>query len=220
MFAITGQSSGWMTCEKFREWVKVILLPYVQKKRLQLGKPDQKALLLVDGHSSRADSESLALLKENGVEVMLLVPHSSHLTQPLDLSLNFEFKTALHRRFHPLADWDKPTFRNELLLAATYALQATLICDVIQIGWRRAGIAPWDPKSVLGREGIVRGTLSARPLPRRKTLDIGGQVITSDNIMEKIQQRTEEKRKRKLEKEEKEKQKHSKKRQKVSKHGK
>ena len=49
--------------------------------------PDAPAVLILDGFIGRRDQEAIQLLQENNIQMVTLVPHSSHLTQPLDLGI-------------------------------------------------------------------------------------------------------------------------------------
>ena len=47
----------------------------------------KKVLLIVDGHSSRSNPNSLKLLRENDIELLILPAHLTHLLQPFDVGI-------------------------------------------------------------------------------------------------------------------------------------
>jgi hypothetical protein len=57
--------------------------------------PTSRSLLLLDGHTSRLQYELWQSLSEQNVDVLILPSHSSQDLQPLDKSVNGEFKLYL-----------------------------------------------------------------------------------------------------------------------------
>jgi hypothetical protein len=55
-----------------------------------------RALLIVDGHCSRDIPDVWKEFNDNGVDVFMILPHTSHLVQPLDRNVNREIKWQLH----------------------------------------------------------------------------------------------------------------------------
>jgi hypothetical protein len=49
--------------------------------------PENPVLLIYNGHSSHVDLKLIDTAIKNNVTIMLLLPHSSHLLQPLDLAV-------------------------------------------------------------------------------------------------------------------------------------
>ena len=56
----------------------------VEKRQIDFELQSAPALLILDGATQHHCPEALDLLEKNNVKVHFLVPHSSHLTQPLD----------------------------------------------------------------------------------------------------------------------------------------
>ncbi|XP_059153207.1 uncharacterized protein LOC131938976 [Physella acuta] len=70
--------NGWITASIFHIWIRDCFLPSI----VNIPKP---VLLLVDGHTSHTSLvETLELCAENGIILYCLLPHASHLIQPLD----------------------------------------------------------------------------------------------------------------------------------------
>ncbi len=73
-----GRSSkGWITTQLFYGWV-------ANHFATRIGR-DRPVLLLFDGHSTHIDLETLKFCKENNILLHCLPPHSSRITQPLDV---------------------------------------------------------------------------------------------------------------------------------------
>ncbi|KAK7497802.1 hypothetical protein BaRGS_00010936 [Batillaria attramentaria] len=84
---IKGNDSGWMTQEKFLEWLQHFI---------NTVKPsvENKVLLILDGHSSHTGSlAAIDLARENGVVMLCLPPHTTNKLQPLDVSFFRPLKT-------------------------------------------------------------------------------------------------------------------------------
>ena len=77
-----AQQSGWMTQDLFFAWLQRFI-DHVKGKRI---------LLVLDGHKSRVTLKSALLARENGIDMVLLPAHTSHLLQPLDVSVFKPFK--------------------------------------------------------------------------------------------------------------------------------
>jgi len=80
---------GYMTKSTFEKIMSEVFIPYVKTRRQVLGLPeDAPAALVLDGHNSRYHPPVLEELKKNFIDVLIIPAHSSHKTQPLDLTLN------------------------------------------------------------------------------------------------------------------------------------
>ena len=89
---------GWVDTVLFREWLKHFLQYAVASRPL---------LLVLDGHSSHYQPELVHHAKENDVIMFCLPPHTTHESQPLDVSvfkpLKQHWQEACHKymQSHP-----------------------------------------------------------------------------------------------------------------------
>ena len=75
-----GHSCGWMQTEIFTIWFRHFLAN---------AKPTEEnpVLLILDGHSTHTKNiEVIDLARDNHVEILCLLPHTTHRLQPLDVS--------------------------------------------------------------------------------------------------------------------------------------
>jgi hypothetical protein len=95
-FVSTG--TGWMTQRCFLLYVH-FLLDGLDRYRQTLSPQlrGERFLLILDGHSSRWTYEALWVLKEAGVDVLVLPAHCSHVLQPFDVAIASPLKTAMSR---------------------------------------------------------------------------------------------------------------------------
>jgi hypothetical protein len=83
--------SGWINNDEFREIIMNTLIPEINRKRSR-GMNEKRALLLLDGHSTRLQKGIWEQMKENNVDVLCIPAHTSNFTQPLDQTVNAQFK--------------------------------------------------------------------------------------------------------------------------------
>ena len=86
-------AKGYMEKWTFKNIMIHHFIPYVQELRQKLC-TDERAVLIVDGHLSRYDLETFEVLHNAGIDLIILPAHSSHITQPLDRTLNGLIKRA------------------------------------------------------------------------------------------------------------------------------
>ncbi|KAJ5071432.1 hypothetical protein M0811_10275 [Anaeramoeba ignava] len=178
-FSFVHAPSGWITQEIFTKWAIEIFIPYVQ---LNKKTKEEKTLLILDGHNSRVSSEVIKDFMKNQIELFVLPAHSSHFLQPLDLSVFGTFKKYLRRR--------GKLSSNILSFLDVYdAFQSSATIKKIYSGFNKAGIYPFDPTKVLGNENIVLKPAGQEKLKKqRKRLDINGKILTSQEMLEKVEE--------------------------------
>ena len=90
--AYFGKSeNGWMVTELFYGWITNHFSAHIP--------PERPVLLLVDVHATHIDVETSKFCTQNGILLYCLPPHSSHLTQPLDVgffgALKYNWRKAI-----------------------------------------------------------------------------------------------------------------------------
>ena len=127
--------TGWIDTELFYDWLAnhfschVVIRPVV---------------LLVDGHKSHINLEISRFCKENRIFLYCLPPHSSHITQPLDVGIFKPLKAmwrkecAKYRMANPGHFVSKKVFSSVFKEAWLHTVQPTLLIN----SFRGAGIYP------------------------------------------------------------------------------
>lgn len=72
--------------------VEKYFIPQLEARRLAEKKPQARSLLLLDGHTSHSSPAMLEALRLHNVDVVLFLPHATHILQPLDLEVFGAFK--------------------------------------------------------------------------------------------------------------------------------
>ncbi|CAI6355815.1 unnamed protein product [Macrosiphum euphorbiae] len=136
-------SNGWMEREVF--------VNYFEKSFLKTTNPSpaNPILLIYDGHSSHVDLKLVEIARNNNVTIILLPPHSSHLLQPMDLSVFKSIKTVWDQR---LCSWNRSHQGQKLpkqdLSRIICSNWAQLDTKIIENGFRKAGIYPFNRNAV------------------------------------------------------------------------
>ena len=133
-----GQKSGWIEKDLFLQWFKELFLKCIP--------PERPVLLLVDGHKAHVTAELIETATANKVLVFCLPAHSSHLLQPLDLSLFGPLKRGWVQACAAFSHVTC-TVINQRNFAKIFniAWSSSVTPDIIRGGFRRSGIYPYDP---------------------------------------------------------------------------
>jgi hypothetical protein len=143
-WTFTISNKGWTNDTLGFEWLKTSFEPFTRQFR------NSRCLLLIDGHSSHITSRYIAFCITHKIDLFCLPPHSSHLTQPLDLSIFSPLKTALTLEVDRI-------FRNstarlprvEWVEAFIKARDKAFRRPSIISGFQKGGIYPFNPEILL-----------------------------------------------------------------------
>ena len=59
--------------------------------------PSRPVLLILDGHSSHISIEAVEFARSNGVHMLCIPAHTTHILQPLDVGVFKSFKAAYNK---------------------------------------------------------------------------------------------------------------------------
>ena len=164
-FTIALQQNGWIDGAIFRNIIYTQFIPMVDRKRAELKKPNAPALLITDGHASRSAIDADMLVSKHNIYVLVIPSHSSTVFQPLDLSVNSEFKTELNRAPRLPTDSSADMKRRETMKVARKSLRKVLNPTTIENGWARSGLWPLNPDKPL-QSHFVNDALAAQLAPK------------------------------------------------------
>ena len=77
-----------------------IIIPYVEQQREQLQQPDQAALVIFDVYAAHRTEAVIQKLLDNNIRYTKVPAACTDQLQPLDLSLNKEYKNSLKHHFN------------------------------------------------------------------------------------------------------------------------
>ena len=110
-------------------------------------------ILLYDGRSTHINADINEAARKEGVHLFVLPPHSSHVLQPLDMSVFSAFKKSLNSKFHKyLRNIPYSIITIDLLpelISNSY--KASMRVSTIMSGFRKTGIFPLDPSAPVNK---------------------------------------------------------------------
>ena len=161
---VTYTESHWSNEDSMIEFIDKVLVPYVQQIResLPLTQVNQKAIAIFDVFKAHRSEKVQTHLKSKGILPQFVPACCTDKLQPLDLSVNHEYKEVLKSKFH---DWYAQQVTNlmdekevdddvniivDLKTSTLKAIHARLVIDthetmsvktdLIQPGFRKAGL--------------------------------------------------------------------------------
>ncbi|KAE8739207.1 hypothetical protein FOCC_FOCC015298 [Frankliniella occidentalis] len=151
--------SGWMNADLYVE----VLRHFV---KYTSSSQDNPTLLLCDNCESHLSIEALDFAVENGVTILTLVPHTTHRTQPLDVSVMCPFKNAYKRA---MASWKRAHVNAnctiyELAAFVNAGITEALTPSNIMAGFKKTGIMPFD-REVFSDLDYLPSMVTHRPPP-------------------------------------------------------
>ena len=155
----TSSESGWINSTIFLDFFKNHFLKNIKERPL---------ILFYDGHATHYTADVISAARDDNVHLFVLPPHSSHLLQPLDVTVFSPFKNKLRHCVHK---WmaGHPTrviTRDELPGLICQAIQGSMTVPTIMSGFRATGIFPFNKDVV--RPKVVERTPASKPSETRK----------------------------------------------------
>ncbi|KAJ8882658.1 hypothetical protein PR048_014470 [Dryococelus australis] len=129
--------NGWMETEVFINIFKISFLAHIGTKR--------PVLVICDGHKTHVSLRLIEIAREENVTILILPPHSSHILQPLDLSVMKSLKTHYNAE---LVELQKHSLGQKLsrkeFVKLLITLWQELDLNIIKSGFRKGGIYPFN----------------------------------------------------------------------------
>ena len=152
-FLYTSSENGWTSNAIAVEWLRRVFLPETNTN----GAP---RLLLLDNHGSHITVQFMKICWENNVTVFYLIPHSSHILQPLDLCPFSVVKSRYRDEISNLAALaDEIAVKKNLFIEVYNKARNEGMTEYnIRAGWSATGIYPWDPQKVLRSSQVMKAT--------------------------------------------------------------
>ena len=135
-------SKGWVDSELFRGWLTDHFLQFAVAAR--------PLLLVLDGHSSHYQPELIQYAKEKDVILFCLPPHTSHESQPLDISVFKPLKQNWQDACHNFMQSNpgKVITKYQFSPLLSEAWMATMTPANICSGFRKCGVYPFNPNAI------------------------------------------------------------------------
>jgi hypothetical protein len=109
-------------------------------------------MLILDGHESHESIEFQDYCKSHNIITLGLPPHSSYITQPLDIGCFSVLKRMYGRQIEGLMKAHiHHITKVEFLTAFRIAYPESITVHNAQAGFRGAGLIPFDPQAVISK---------------------------------------------------------------------
>ena len=154
-----------MTSDEYGlRWFEDIFLPLTDTGR--------KRLLYLDGQSSHISGQIQWSAFKNNVTLCWIVPHSSHIIQPLDQQPFAQVKAAYSRLLRQHDPDSVMAIKVDVFdVIYAHARGEALTKEYIQSSWRRAGLWPFDKQHVLTRRDVRTARKVTPPTQPPKTTE-------------------------------------------------
>jgi len=158
----SNNSKGWSSNEHGLMWLKKCFDPNTKEKA-----NEQVRLLICDGHDSHISAAFMQHCYDSAIAVFLLLPHSSHLIQPLDVGVFSPLKAAMKSGLNTIFRTGIARLRKvEWIENYIKARRKAIIPRNILAGWRATGLWPIDPVRILQEiEEVTTPPPPSQPFP-------------------------------------------------------
>jgi hypothetical protein len=155
-YTIRSAPKTFITEVLFIDWLETIFLPRIAELRRKFAY-DGPSILIIDGHATHGTPRVIAFCGARKVLLIKLVPHSSHLTQPLDLCVFGLFK-IIYRKEKQSKGMKGETRK---IYRALLAFYKSTIIPMIRWSFERAGLH-LNPDDLMGPLTINPGPVLQR----------------------------------------------------------
>ena len=153
-------NSGWTSDSHAFEWLTTVFEPLTRP-----ADPTLRRLLIMDGHGSHITANVISYCMQHAIDLLILPPHTSHVLQPLDVSVFAPLKRGLAAETDAVSKLDYGRIqRAEWTEMYIRARGKALTLSNIVSGWRATGLEPLSAITVL--ETLVSPS-TPRTLPPR-----------------------------------------------------
>lgn len=133
---------GWTDMELFRNWMTSLFIPNIPSAR--------PVLLLIDGHSSHYEPETIRLAAKEGIIILCLPPHTTHVSQPLDISFFRPLKVYWSEGCHKYMQNNPGRTVTKYQFSALFSVAwyKAIKAENLVSGFRKAGIYPYNANAI------------------------------------------------------------------------
>jgi DDE superfamily endonuclease len=159
----TTSENGWTSNNIGLSWLKEVFLI-----ESAIEDPLQTRILLLDGHGSHIPTDFMYECEMNNVKLYYLPAHSSHVTQPLDLSIFAPIKRQYRKEIDAIAAYDDtgPIKKIRFIQFYDRARQWALTPRNILAGWRGSGLVPFNPQKVINSSQVQLSQTTPQTPPK------------------------------------------------------
>ena len=156
----TCTSNGWSNAVTFTDFFENHFLKHVTTR---------PCLLLYDGHSTHITTQVIERARDADVLMFVLPPHTSHVSQPLDVAIFSPMKVSITNEFHKFVHNNPGELvtRYDLSSIVGKSYAKALSVKNLQSGFRKTGILPFAPETLISSLSVPE---HVSPPPKRMNL--------------------------------------------------
>jgi len=141
--------TGYQDENTWRNWMNLFIL-WKRDWLVKLGyHQDATVVLLLDGHYSHLNLDVLFTAAMNGIVIVCMLAHATHLVQPNDKTVNKRFKQNLDEELENFASQSLVVQNYDLAFLCEKALKRENMKNAIVSSYRQVGVYPFDSQIVL-----------------------------------------------------------------------
>ena len=184
-WAVKTTKNGWTDNETGLQWLHHF------DKHTKSRRRGAYRMLVLDGHESHVNVQFEDYCKEKNIITLCLPPHSSHLTQPLDVGCFSVLKKTYGAEIeHFIKAQITHIAKPDFFVAFKAAFHRTFTRENVLGGFRGAGIVPYDPQAVLSKLDVrlrtptPPGSANGMPQPWvSKTPQTATEALSQSNLI-------------------------------------
>ena len=140
-----NSENGWINSDIYFDWLKFF------SRNIP---PTRPVVLIQDGHGSHISIEVIEFARENGIYILCLPAHTSHILQPLDVGVFKSFKSNFSKActYYIASHPGRVITTNILASLITEAWPCSFTLLNIMSGFRKCGLFPLNPSAVDDRQ--------------------------------------------------------------------
>ena len=165
-----SSSNGWINSDLFLQWFEFFL---------QHIPPTWPVLLIMDGHGSHMSIDLIELARSNGVHILCLPSHTTHVLQPLDMGVFKSFKSHFSKACskYLAANPGRVITSNKLASLVAEAWPQSHTPLNVMSGFKKSGIFPLNPSEVTDRQ--IAPSKLFQQQSTKSSQDVGSEIPTS-----------------------------------------
>jgi len=145
-WGLGNSDSGWQTTETFYEYIVNVFYHWLLKNSIQF-----PVIIYLDGHSSHTSIPLIQFCRSNNIELIKLFPHSTHISQPLDVTFFAPFKACWAKTVNKWKIQNEISRLKKEHCAAVVKQTLEEMRDVtamIKNGFKCTGLMPFNPNAI------------------------------------------------------------------------
>ena len=158
----TNSDNGWINGDLFLLWFEFFLrnIP-----------PARPVLLIMDGHGSHVSIDLIELARSNGVDLLCLPSHTTHILQPLDVGVFKSFKTHFSKACsrYIAANPGRVITADKIASLIAEAWPHSFTAVNTMSGFRKCGVFPFNPSAVTDRQIAPQSKAFRRQVPEQQS---------------------------------------------------